>query len=166
MWNLKQAIFPAAKLVWCPNREASGTPIKSTDAWPGAAYVDMCGVDYYLQFPACPDQAAWNEQLMQVDANGGPRGLGAWRAFAQSVGKALVIPEYGTNADFGDQADGQLAMLNYMEANQGIGAGQISYAVYFNTAQQNDAFGGRYGLYPYTRIPQTAAAYRAWHRAR
>lgn len=176
IWNLKQTIFPEAKLHWSPNRETSGLSIKSTDAWPGDAYVDAVAPDIYFQWPGYTTQAAWDNHLMVTDGTGGPKGIEAWRQFALAHGKPLCLPEWGTNSEPGDPAgpyppyvDQPIAMksmLDYLEANQGTGAGQFIYANYFNAAGANDPYSGKFGLYPYTESPNAAAAYKAWHTAR
>jgi len=159
-YGIIKSVFPAAKVVWSPNRETvTASAIKSTDAWPGDAYVDVVGPDIYLQYPGVLSQAEWDAQLMGTDRTGGPKGPGAWLAFAKAHGKKFALPEWGVNSEFGDQAEGMTAYLNWLKANEA----DILYANYFNTGTLNDGFQGRFGVYPETKMPNAAAAYRTWH---
>lgn len=148
---------PNLKIDWNMNKESKMSQ-SVANAYPGDDVVDIIGVDFYSMWPGYPDQAAWNADYMALQ-NGGPRGLGAWLAFAKSHGKKLSIPEWGVNNGTGGGGDDAFyieAMYNFFTAN----ASDIAYEIYFNTMDPG------FVIFPAGRNPNASAKYRElWNRA-
>ena len=153
---LQQQIFPASKLVFSVNRESVSSGIDWRKTFPGAAYVDVMSVDYYNQYPYVGDLATWNSSILQYDGYGAPKGLLRHLEFARSVGLPLAISEWSGNADNGDSVVWIEQMHNFFKVNGGTGAGKVLYEVLFNVDRDNR----RLILYPYTRMPNSAARYQ------
>jgi hypothetical protein len=154
---LQQEVFPAAQLVFCVNRDSSDNDLDWREIFPGAEYVDVMGVDYYNQWPYVDTREEWEESLVETDGYGAPRGLQAHLDFARSVGLPLSVGEWSGNADEGDSVAFMEGMHEFFAANAGSGPGQLLYEVQFNV----DKDGRRWLLYGDTRMPASAAAYRA-----
>jgi hypothetical protein len=143
----------SAKMVLNFNKD----PVNSATAeqiYPGDAYVDVIGVDFYDMYPNYPNQAAWDSHYMAMK-NGSPHGIGAWKAFAASKGKPLSFSEWGIH--MGNSFDNPFyieKMHQFFQANAGTGAGQVLYETYFNTWDTIQ-------IYPTTRAPNAAAKYRS-----
>jgi hypothetical protein len=99
----------------------------------------------------------WEESLVDTDGYGAPRGLQAHLDFARSVGLPLSVGEWSGNADEGDSVAFIEGMHEFFTANAGSGPGQLLYEVQFNV----DIDGRRWLLHGDTRMPASAAAYRA-----
>ncbi|WP_095977346.1 glycosyl hydrolase [Melittangium boletus] len=153
---LQKEIFPAAKLVFNVNRESVSSGIDWRKTFPGAAYVDVMGVDYYNQYPYVADVATWNSSLLQTDGYGAPKGLAKHLEFAKSVGLPLSISEWSGNADNGDSVVWIEQMHAFFKANGGTGAGKLLYECLFNVDRDNR----RWILNPNTRMPNSAARYQ------
>jgi hypothetical protein len=153
---LQLELFPAAQLVFCVNRESVGNGIDWRDTFPGAEHVDVLGVDYYNQFPHVTTEQEWVESLDDVDGDGGPKGLEAHRAFAESVGLPLAIPEWSGKATDGDSPVFMEQMAAYVAEHAGDGPGQVLYEVLFSVTGYDDNF----AVWPDTAMPATAEAYR------
>ncbi|PRY17924.1 glycosyl hydrolase [Kineococcus rhizosphaerae] len=108
-------------LVWSPNRDTS-TSVDVRTMFPGAQYVDAIGVDYY-DFSRADDDAKWAAEVDKTQ-NGGPVGIGAWDAFAQSQGVPWYLPEYGVQ--FGDNSVFATKVLDFVKANRYSGEGDAS----------------------------------------
>jgi hypothetical protein len=135
--GLQRSIIPGSKVVWSPNYGTSSMT-NIADAWPGDAYVDIVGPDWYNDYPHYPDAASFTAGL-GYSPGGNPQGLGAWLAFSASHGKPMCLPEVGNPAvDTGGGAGGgdapgwATAFIQWCKANGGNGAGKVWYAVYFN----------------------------------
>lgn len=79
------------KIVWNPGLGALN--LKAEQAWPGAGYVDVIGMDVYNTSwrPQDSDPASrWDYLLTQ------PYGLNWLTAFAKSHRKPIALPEWGT----------------------------------------------------------------------
>jgi hypothetical protein len=143
----------SAKMVLNFNKD----PVNSATAeqiYPGNAYVDVIGVDFYDMYPNYPNQGAWDNHYMAMK-NGSPHGIGAWKAFALSKGKPLSFSEWGIH--MGNSFDNPFyieKMHQFFQANAGTGAGQVLYETYFNTWDTIQ-------IYPTTRAPNAAAKYRS-----
>lgn len=134
--GLQQSIFPACKLVFCPNGGTSGQTYDWRTAWPGDTYVDVCATDWY--------SFAWAD-TRSVDQYGGPVSLEQHRQFALAHGKPLAIPEWGVAFnETGDVPAYIQYMRDFFKANAGTGAGQVLYDCYFNVIWSPNNF----GLYP------------------
>lgn len=134
--GLQQSIFPAAKLVFCPNGGTSGQTYDWRTAWPGDTYVDVCATDWY--------SFAWADSRT-VDQYGGPIALEQHRQFALAHGKPFAVPEWGVAFnETGDVPAYITFMNNFFRTNAGTGAGQVLYDCYFNVIWSPNNF----GLYP------------------
>ncbi|RBY87381.1 glycosyl hydrolase [Blastococcus sp. TF02A-26] len=153
---LQQRIFPAAKLVFCVNRESVGTGFDWRRTFPGAGQVDVMGVDYYNQYPYVSSAADWAASVRQTDGYGAPKGLQAHLDFARSVGLPLAVSEWSGKASKGDSPAFVQGMHDFFAANAGGGAGQLLYEIQFNV----DMDGDDYRLFGGGRLPLSAARYR------
>ncbi len=153
---LQKSIMPQAKLVFSVNRESVSTGMDWRKFFPGSAYVDVMSVDYYNQYPFVATTADWNSSVLQYDAYGAPKGLQRHLEFANSVGLPLAVSEWSNNADDGDSPAFIQSMFAFFKANAGTTAGKLLYDVQFDVDQDNL----RWALYPSTRAPLAAAAYR------
>lgn len=130
-YNLKQEIFPQAKLVFGSNGETSGQNYDWRTLWPGDQYVDIYSVDWYGRHWA---KAVLNEN--HTDSHGGPRGLVQHRQFALEHGKPIAISEWGVDHAYGgggDRPDYIEYMHNFFQEHAGTGAGKLLYENYFNS---------------------------------
>lgn len=118
---------------WNANKDSSGMGSTSVTAvYPGDDYVDIIGVDFYDQYPAYPDQAAWDADY-NATQNGGPRGIGAWLAFAKSHGKKLSVPEWGVHNDpSGGGGFDNPFFIQKMYEFFSVNAADIAYEAYFS----------------------------------
>ena len=84
------------QIVW--NMANRGTfPHPIDNIWPGDAYVDVIGSQYYDRCPPLPqgNAAEWARRLSLRDAFGNPAGPLAWLNYARSKAKAYAVPEWG-----------------------------------------------------------------------
>jgi Glycosyl hydrolase family 26 len=142
---------PRARIDWNMNKD-SHMDVSVVQAYPGDDVVDIVGVDFYDMWPAYAGLAAWTADYMSTQ-KGGPRGLGAWLAFAKQHGKLLSVPEWGTTpaADGGGEHPVYIqAMHDFFAAH----ADDLAYETYFN---RHPGF----QLWPSTLYPRSAAEYRA-----
>ncbi|MCW2777302.1 MAG: hypothetical protein JWN17_1027 [Frankiales bacterium] len=154
---LQQEVVPEAKLVFSVNRETlSGIDWRT--AFPGRSQVDVVSVDYYDQDPHVTTAAQWTAEAHATDRWGGPKGLLAHQAFAKSVGLPFAVSEWGNDATLGEAPLFVTRMHRFFARNAGDGPGELLYEVYFNP---KGADGGKWALWPETRQPATARAYRA-----
>jgi hypothetical protein len=163
--GLQLTYAPNAKLVFSPNVESSS--IGWPSMWPGDTYVDVLGVDMYNQFQAQVSSSAdWTAKLNTSVTVGGvsePRGLGAYRQYAQTHGVPISIPEWGGNSESeasgGNNGAFITGVLNYVFANAGNTAGKFLYEVYFNAVTD---YGGKFGLYPTSHMATGPDEYRSF----
>jgi hypothetical protein len=154
---LQEKVFPEAQLVFCVNRESVGTGMDWREFFPGAEYVDVFAVDYYNTSPPVGTAQEWADTLDDTDQWGAPKGLDQHRAFAESVGLPLAVPEWSGNADEGDSPAFVQGMYEFFDAHGGDGAGQLLYEVQFNEETDDD----NWVLYdPDTRMPRSAKTYQ------
>lgn len=155
--SLQREIFPAAKLVFCPTAETSGSlSLDWRKAFPGRDQVDVVSVDYYNQWPFVSTVAEFGPAMDRTDALGAPRGLERHRQFAESVGEPFAISEWSSNALQGDSPAFMSELHKWLTAHAGRAAGQVLYEIQFNAP----GFSGAYHLYPTTLQPQATATYR------
>jgi hypothetical protein len=147
---------PSLLIEWTP---AKGTKYNYDvrEIYPGNAYVDIIGVDYYDGWDATKDQTAW-DKMYKKSHYGGPHGLGTWLAFAKSQGKRLAVPEWGVCEACSDpaQTDNPFyirKMFEFFKAN----ASSIAYETYFNSSTVYK--GARFRIYPTYDNPKAAAEY-------
>jgi beta-mannanase len=104
---------------WNPNSCTAATPY--ANYYPGNAYVDIMGLDFYDQSCQNPNTAVSFSQLASV-----PAGLNAFEAFAAAQGKPMSLPEWGlTTVGTDDSAyiDGVAAAVN---------SGDFAFQEYFD----------------------------------
>lgn len=128
-YNLKQSIFPAARLVFGTNGDTVGHAYDWRDIWPGDQYVDVYATDWYGGHYklAITNGTAY-------DGNGGPIGLPEHRQFAHSHGKPIGISEWACDSLYGTGDDPAYIqyMHDFFSAYGGTGAGNLLYEAYFN----------------------------------
>jgi hypothetical protein len=154
---LQQEVLPEAQLVFSVNRESVDTGIDWREMFPGERHVDVVAVDYYNHHPNVATKQEWDEELRATDQWGAPKGLLAHQDFARSVGLPLALSEWGNNAEHGDSPLFVREMRTFFEENAGDGPGELLYEIYFNPQGVED---GKWSLWPDTRQPDTAKAYR------
>jgi hypothetical protein len=153
--DLQQEIFPAAQLVFGVNKQSFDNGMDWRETFPGAEYVDVVGVDYYNQ-PCVATWEEWENGVDATDGHGGPLGLESHRAFAESVGLPLAVPEWAGNADQCDSPVYIEAMHAFFALHGGSGPGEVLYEAYFNV----DIDGQRWTILGGDRLPESAEVYR------
>lgn len=154
---LQKKIMPAAKLVFSVNRESSGMAMDWRKAFPGRAMVDVMSVDYYNQYPFVATEEQWKTSIIETDSYGAPKGLQRHLEFARSVGLPLAVSEWSNNADMGDSPAFVRGFHSFLLSHSGATAGELLYEVQFDVDQDAN----RWELFPVTRAPRAAAAYRS-----
>ncbi len=157
-YKLKQEVFPASKLVWCPNDGTSSGIEDIRDAYPGSDVVDVIGIDTYNQWPFVANADQFLRKWTGTYDNGAPLGPESWRQFAAAQGRPLAIGEWSSQAIAGDGGGGDSpayvkGMHDWLQAHGGRSAGQIEYEVLFNMWDN-------FGIWPDTRQPKAAQTYR------
>ena len=155
--DLQEEVFPDAQLVFCANRESVDTGMDWRNFFPGAEHVDVMAVDYYNQNPYVGTDQEWAASILEKDRWGGPKGLEQHRLFAESVGLPLAVPEWSGSADEGDSPAFIRGMHGFFDEHAGDGAGELLYEIQFNV-DKDDLNWLLFG--EYTRMPESAAAYR------
>jgi hypothetical protein len=141
-----------AKLVFNPNWD-SHSNVSIDTIYPGDAYVDVIGVDYYDHFPSTDDRAEWQAKLHST-RNQSPRGIGAWREWAAGKGKPMAFPEWGVRPEAAhDNPFFVRQMHEFFRRHAGSGPGQVIYEIYFNCYDATR-------LNPRTRVPSAAVEYQ------
>ncbi len=128
-YNLKQSIFPQAKLVFGTNGNTVGQSYDWRTLWPGDQYVDIYSTDWY---GGHYKTAIVNGQA--VDGYGGPVGLLQHRQFALDHGKPIAISEWGVDHTYGTGDDPNYIQYihDFCTTYGGTGAGNLLYENYFN----------------------------------
>ncbi|MGY2078768.1 hypothetical protein ACI79A_02525 [Modestobacter sp. SYSU DS0657] len=149
--------FPSARLVFAPNSTSVGRFGSDwREAFPGPGQVDVVSVSYFNGWPYVDSVEAFQQLAVSQDQFGGPRGIEQHREFARSVGLPFAVSEWANHAQFGDSSPWVEQMYGFFNAHAGTGAGQVLYEIAFNAVRDGNAF----GMYPETRTPLAAAAYR------
>jgi hypothetical protein len=86
--------LPGAVRCWNPGKRTVRGHID--ELWPGNAYVDLVGLDFYDNGVGgyVVDEAAWNRLANKIDSTG-PVGVYPWYAYAKARGKRFAVPEWG-----------------------------------------------------------------------
>jgi hypothetical protein len=162
-YNLVQANFSGANLVWCANAATVGHSYDvlqtgSNALWPGDAYVDIVGIDSYNNYPWVNTLSTWNAKIISSI------GLERFRQFALTHGKPLAICEWSNSSvdnggGGGDAPQFFQYYFDWLVMNGGTGAGNVLYEVLFNVT----GYGDHYELYasgvPNQYEPQSVAVY-------
>jgi Glycosyl hydrolase family 26 len=123
--SLRSATGQSFLIDWNPNACTESIPY--ANYYPGNAYVDIVGLDFYDVDCQTPSTAVSFSQLSNETA-----GLTSFEAFAASNGKPMSFPEWGlSNAPAGDDA----AYIN------GVGStvmnGNFAFQEFFDTGSGN-----------------------------
>lgn len=155
------------------NSQANSAAMWDANVW------DAVGVDYYNQYPYIGTSStsgpyepgkftSWDDGANRV-APAGPRGIEAWRKFAEARGVPLIIPEWASSvADHGDDPYFTNLVFPWIKQHAGYGPGQIFYEGWFNIWQ---GYNNNFQIYTQpgsggqVRMPRTAAAYRAFYQS-
>jgi beta-mannanase len=104
---------------WNPNSCTASVPY--ANYYPGNAYVDIMGLDFYDQSCQNPNTAVSFSQLAGV-----PAGLNAFEAFAAAQGKPMSFPEWGLTTVGEDDP----AYINGV--GKATNSGNFAFQEYFN----------------------------------
>lgn len=144
-------------LTFCVNHEKWGNAVEVSDAlYPGDAFVDVIGVDYYDNKRHL-DAASWEATAKSTTASGNPRGIYTWLAFAKRHGKPIAFPEWGLQSETVPDNDNPYfiqRMNELFRANAGSGPGQVLYEQYFSAWDADR-------LNSPTFLPKSAAMYKS-----
>ena len=120
---------------WCVNANYRDIPL--ADFYPGNAYVDIIGIDFYDQ-TGVSIPAVGQPGRFQALANE-PLGLYAVEAFAAAHNKPLSIPEWGTVTTQGDDGAYVTAIGNFVASND------VAYQAWFNAERRQHLPAGPVG---------------------
>jgi hypothetical protein len=117
---LRQATGEHFIIDWNPNSCYENIPY--ANYYPGNAYVDIVGLDFYDQSCLTPTTPVSFSQLASL-----PAGLTSFEAFAAANGKAMSFPEWGlVSASGGDDPA-------YVDGvGQTVAHGNFAFEAYFN----------------------------------
>lgn len=141
---------PTILTEWC-NIKKGAQKTSIMDFYPGDAYVDIFGVNYYDGWPSLDSQAVWDSQYYSTYKTG-PWGIGAWAQEARSRGKLFASSEWGINAGRYNCRDNPLYIENmhqFFVDNMDI----LAYENYFNQKYYHQ-------LTPSDRNPMSSAKYK------
>lgn len=146
-------------IVW--NMANEGTfPGKIEGLWPGDAYVDVVGTQFYDRCPPITSDAQFEARVNKRDKWGNPAGPQAWIDWARAKGKKWALPEWGINSSQTICAQPGFdnpffirKMHEFLTAN----AEHVEFESYFNGS---DSPTGGSELYPTNFHPRAAAAYK------
>jgi beta-mannanase len=144
--NVMRPIAPNLRYVWNPGAGPGFVPLQ---AWPGASYVDVVGIDVYdRNFSAHTRDpvARWNHLMNK------PFGLGWARDWARAHGKPLAIPEWALSEKtrHGEQRDNPHFIRSVAAYTRSY---PTLFHLYFNVRNHE-------GDFRITSYPQAARAFR------
>lgn len=155
-------------LGWSPNRDSSYN-LNVKNAFPGAAYVDYIGVDYY-DFAKPTTDAQWTAEANATQNGDSPVGILKWLEFAAQQGVAVTLPEWGQQ--FGDNPlfiNKMAAVFDaYRYTGTGSPAGKILHATWHNLqgSTPDPNAGGDFFIQSnakdYSGRPNASKALRLW----
>lgn len=164
-------VFPECLFAFCPNplnfSHVSVSKLYQSGVW------DVLSLDPYNQNPSIGTNlnnefVDWDIAAIETRSlRGDPRGLEAWRQWAEDRSLAIYFPEYGNYAAENDDPSGywMTKILDWCKNNAGYGPGQIFAEAINNTTGRDrlrvlwDPLDGP--IY----LPNTATAYRSWFAA-
>jgi hypothetical protein len=151
-----RSTFPTVKLSW-NNAKQFPTAWRVADMDPGTE--DYYGLMYYDNILPKQSQATWDGYVSSTNANGDPRGIAKWLAYAKAQGKKLGVSEWamwqtsGQSAAYADDPIYIDNMFQFLKAN----AADIVFEAYQNNSPNE------HELCPTTNYPNAQAAYaRDW----
>src|SRR4051794_36014578 len=128
-----RATFPGVKLSW-NNAKRFPTAWRVAAMDPGTE--DYYGLMYYDNILPKNSQATWDGFVNSTNANGDPRGIGAWLAYARARGKQIGVSEWavwqtsGQSAAYADDPVYIDDMYRFFGAN----AASIAFETYQNNS--------------------------------
>ena len=128
--TIVRAENPTVLTEWC-NIKKGAQPGSIMNYYPGDAYIDILGVNYYDGWPAQNDDTTWNGYFMS-EHNGGPRGIGRWIAEAKSRGKLFACSEWGISVGISPGAGDNDFYIRKMHETFSANASVVAYENYFN----------------------------------
>jgi hypothetical protein len=154
--EVMRAVSPDFLIEWTMKKDTERMGGRAiSDAWPGDGYVDIVGIDYYDGYPAYARRATWDEDFA-AEQDRGPRGLGAWLAFAKRHGKKLAVPEWGVRNRRRVSAD-NAGYVEWMVEFFRKHAEDLAYEAYFNPGSAKSA--RVFSIYPPDYNPGASARY-------
>jgi hypothetical protein len=146
-------------MVWNPGNQGS-FPHPIENVWPGNAYVDIVGSNFYDWCPPMTTDAEFERRLTLRDRWGNPAGPKAWLEWAKARGKKWALPEWGVGGPrtMCDRPGFDNPFyIRKMHAFLSANARQVAYESYFNYAGGST---GSFLIYPSTHYPKAAAVYK------
>jgi len=146
-----RATAPDVRIDWTMTMHRDKLP-RGGDVWsayPGDAYVDIIGIDYYDMFPPAPTQALWDRLCTT------PSGLCTVIAQARAHGKKFSVPEWGVVSGDGGGGDNPF-FIEKMYAMFQANADVLAYEAYYNNAEADNV---RSSLLNPTLNPKSARRY-------
>ena len=162
----RELIAKGRNVKFCLSYNSDSLEVPVQALYPGAAYVDVIGTDFYNMWLGTPGkgnlhtQAEWDAHRNDK-AGTSPRGIQAWFDFAKAMGKPISFPEWGSSPQNFDDSPFFIESMNKIfRANAAANpakpaAGQVAGEAYFNTHDECRLYGGAA-----TRIPRSAAKYK------
>ena len=126
---------------WNPNSCTEGIPY--ANYYPGNAYVDIIGLDFYDVSCDTPNTAVSFAQLASV-----PSGLDNFEAFASAQGKPMSFPEWGLDSS---PAGDDPAYIDGV--GSAVESGDFAFQEYFDVVDQGT-------MLLNSSTPQSVAAYK------
>ncbi len=118
---LRQATGEHFVIDWNPNACTENVPY--ANFYPGNAYVDIIGLDFYDQSCVTPATAVSFSQLANE-----PAGLTSFEAFAAAKGKAMSFPEWGLVSNSGGDDPGYINGIG-----SAVASGNFAFEAYYDT---------------------------------
>lgn len=155
-YTLMKDQHPTLRIGFNPNEGISTNGVSGD---PSALYVegkaDWIGIDAYDWWPAYNSAANIQNHFTKQ------WGWNYWYDFAVSKGVPFALPEWGvysgSSASGGDNPQYMNAVYNWLKSKHDARPGSIGFVTYFN---ETASYCGC-AIYPTTRNPNAAAAYRA-----
>ena len=145
----------------CLSWNSDNQVVPMATAWPGSAYVDIVGCDFYNMWPSLFTPADWDAHKNDRKADGSPRGIQAWFDYARTeVAKPITFPEWGVNPQTLQDNNWfcgkmrEIFAANAPADKYNPGPGKVAGDAYFNTWSTCR-------LWPSTNAPMAAANYAA-----
>jgi hypothetical protein len=120
---------PGEHLLFDWNLNANYRDFPLADIYPGDAYVDIIGIDFYDQTGLTIPAVGQVGRFAALAAE--PDGLNEVEAFAVAHGKPLSIPEWGTVSTQGDDGAYVTAIGNFVATHD------VAYQSWFNAGVDN-----------------------------
>jgi hypothetical protein len=146
-----RAAAPDVQIDWTMTMHQDELP-RGGDVWsayPGDAYVDIIGIDYYDMSPPAPTQGLWDRLCTA------PSGLCTVIQEARAHGKKFSVPEWGVASGSGGGGDNPF-FVQKMYAMFQANADVLAYESYYNNSEPDNV---RSSLLNPTLNPRSAQRY-------